>query len=296
MAGEVRMQRTIARPAEVSGFGFFGGLDVTLRFLPAGADHGIAFQRVDLTGTPPVAAVIDNAIDLPRRTAIEADGIRVEMIEHVMAALAGLQIDNCLVRLDTPEPPGSDGSCREFCEALLDAGLVEQDQPARVLAVRHAVTRTSADVQSDIRSRPHARRVEAITYQLDYGTRSPIKPQSLSFELDAAAFVNEIAFARTFVLDDEVASLRRMGFGRRVTSGDILVFNRDGVIDNQMRVPDECVRHKILDCIGDLALLGHRVDGHFTAWRSGHRLNREMVRELRRTHCDQSAGPKRNVA
>src|SRR4051812_32042999 len=117
-----RRQRTIARPASVTGVGFLTGASITLRFLPADDDFGIAFQRTDLAGTAPIPANLDYVVPRQRRTAISRQGARVEMVEHVMAALAGLQIDNCLVQLDGPEPPGCDGSSLDFIRALLEAG------------------------------------------------------------------------------------------------------------------------------------------------------------------------------
>ena len=295
MPGFGRMQRTIASPAEVSGFGFFGGADVTMRFLPAEPNSGIAFRRTDL-GAPPIPARIENVVTLPRRTGLEANGARVEMIEHAMAALAGLKIDNCLVELDAVEVPGMDGSCRDFCEAILAEGIVEQDQPAAILQLRHNDRTISDRGDSDIHSRPHVRRLQAVTYQLDYGRRSPIHPQIVSVELDPDTFVREVAYARTFVLEEEVEALKTMGFGQRVTAADLLVFNDEGVIDNQLRASDECARHKLLDCIGDFALIGCEIQGHCIAWRSGHRLNQEMVRTLQRSHHESLAALRQTAA
>ena len=125
----------------------------------------------------------------------------------------------------------------------------------------------------------------AITYQLDYGDRSPIPPQNLTIEITPESFVREIAFARTFVLESEVAALQAAGYGRRVTHQTLLVFDANGrVIDNELRAPDEPVRHKILDCIGDFALIGADLRGYFNAYRSGHRHNHDLVRRILLTH------------
>lgn len=278
------MQRTIGRPAETSGLGFFTGADVTLRFLPAPPGHGIAFRRVDLAGSEPVPALIDYAVPRERRTAIEHRGTTVEMIEHVMAALAGLQIDNCLIEIDAPEPPGGDGSALIFVEALQNAGTVEQDRPRRMLRIDAPLRVAAADGGSEIAARPLARSALVISCELDYGADSPVRPQTLSLEITPQSFVEETAFARTFVLESDVESLLDRGYGSRLSARDLLVFGEEGVIDNRLRAADECVRHKILDCLGDFALIGCDLAGHFSAHRSGHSLNRELVRRLRQAY------------
>ena len=127
---------------------------------------------------------------------------------------------------------------------------------------------------------PVFRRTLVISYELDYGPRSPIKPQLLTFEFSPEAFVTSLAFARTFILESEIAVLKGQGYGSRVTPADLLIFGASGVVGNQLRANDECVRHKILDCIGDFALLGCDVHGHFRAFRSGHNLNHEICRRV----------------
>ena len=280
VAGANRLQRTIRRPVDVSGVGFFNNADVSVRFLPAEPGHGIAFQRSDLTDSEPIAAVVGNTVAGHRRTVLQRADVFVEMIEHAMAALAGLQIDNCLVQVNGPELPGLDGSCLEFCQRLFDAGIDEQDEAVQPLVVRHQFRVVEDDGDSEIRVTPVVRPIEAITYQLDYGDRSPVPPQMLSVELTPDVFTKEIAFARTYVLESEVAALKARGYGQRVTAKDLLVFTDSGVLDNRLRAPDECVRHKILDCVGDFALAGSEVIGHFHAWRSGHHLNRRTIQRL----------------
>lgn len=287
--GTFRQQNTIAKPAEVRGFGMFAGADVSMRFLPADVDHGIAFLRTDVSDSSPIAATIDNLEPSHRRTVIASGGVRVEMIEHVMAALAGLQIDNCLIEIDSPEVPGLDGSCQEICDAILNAGIVAQDRPRKAVSVRVISHVKSDNCHAEIRIRPHVRRVEALTYHLDYGHRSPIPPQMFSTELTPESFVRDIAFARTFVMESEVERLKAAGYGQRVTAQNLLVYRDDGtIVDNQLRAPNECVRHKILDCIGDFALLGCDIYGHFSAWRSGHTLNHQAVSHLQGEVFDES--------
>jgi UDP-3-O-acyl-N-acetylglucosamine deacetylase len=302
-----RLQRTITHSVQALGVGFFIGRDVTIRFVPAPADHGIVFRRIDLPGSPTIPARIAFTVHRERRTAIERNGAVVEMTEHVLAALAGLHVDNCLVELDGPEPPGFDGSSLRFAEMLLSAGIIEQDAvrptlvagPCRVHQARdrsevvYHPTRpvhsaADRDWTQNASRNPPSRSDEdvrvtsalTITYRLDYGRRVSIPVQELTVSIRPETFLNELAFSRTFVLKEEADALRAAGYGARTTARDLLVFGPDGPIDNKLRTPDECVRHKILDCLGDFALLGCDFQGHFYADRSGHHLNREMVRQL----------------
>lgn len=279
-----RLQRTIGRASELKGVALFSGADVTMRFLPACPGHGIAFRRVDCPGSHSIPARLEYAVPRHRRTAIEHQGVVVELTEHVLAALAGLQIDNCLVQLDAPEPPCCDGSSVAFVDALLQAGIVEQDELRESFTVQSPVSVRDDNGDAEISAKPLSRRTLAITYHLDYGVRSPIVPQTLTVEISPETFLGELAFARTFVLESEIAALRERGYGQRTSTSDLLVFGQNGVIENQLRADDECVRHKILDCLGDFALLGCDLYGHFNAYRSGHHLNREMLRRLKASH------------
>ena len=292
----VRSQRTLRRPAEVTGVGFFTGEDVALRFLPAAENHGLAFQRVDLPGSKPIPARLESTISRDRRTSIARDGAVVELTEHVLAALAGLQVDNCLIEINAAEVPGCDGSSLAFAEALLAAGIVEQSAPRERLIVEHVVKTRAEDCGSEIVVKPLSRPALALSYLLDYGPRSPIPAQTLTVEITPESFMEELAWARTFVLESEVQALQAQGYGKRTTAKDLLVFGPHGPIDNAVRASDECVRHKILDCLGDFALLGCDLQGHFAAYRSGHRLNREAARRVGLAHGTGEQGEKRRVA
>lgn len=277
-----RPQRTIDRPATCQGFGFLTGADVTLSFLPADENTGIRFQRIDQAGGKPVLACLDNVVPRQRRTAISNGESTIELVEHVMAALAGLQIDNCLVQLNAPEPPGADGSCLPFVQTLLEAGICQQTALRPIHVVHSEAQTDSTDDGAEICVGPVFRRTLVVSYELDYGPRSPIKPQLFTYEFTPETFVTTIAFARTFILESEVAALKAMGYGSRVTEKDLLIFGPDGVIGNQLRAPDECVRHKILDCIGDFALLGCDIHGHFRAYRSGHNHNHAICQLIQK--------------
>ncbi|MCA9078783.1 MAG: UDP-3-O-acyl-N-acetylglucosamine deacetylase [Planctomycetaceae bacterium] len=279
----MRHQRTIARPTTVTGIGLFGGADVTLRFLPAPENHGIAFQRIDVCGANVIPALIDYAIKQPRRTAIAHQGVTVATIEHVMAALVGLLVDNCLVQLDALEPPAGDGSAQLFADALTEAGIVEQTAPRHCLTITNKAMVFSLEGHENIHAEPSNSGQYTLTYDLDY-SHPHISPQSASTEVNPQSFLDAVAFARTFVLEEEVTALQAQGFGLRMTPQNLLVFGPDGPIDNRMHTSDECARHKLLDCIGDLALIGCDLRGNIHASRSGHHHNRQLVRDLLIAH------------
>jgi UDP-3-O-[3-hydroxymyristoyl] N-acetylglucosamine deacetylase len=275
----VRNQRTIRKETTARGIGFLTGADVTLRFLPAPENHGVVFQRVDLNDQPRVPATHEFLVPRQRRTGISGNGATVELVEHVMSALAGLQVDNCLIQLDAPETPGFDGSCMAVVDALLIADFEEQSASKPILRVSQPL-HVAAEDGSMIDARPFGREGLTITYLLDYGPDSSIPAQSYTVNVTPETFVNEIAFARTFILDSEIASLKALGYGSKTTASDLLVFTADGVLDNELKAADECARHKLLDCIGDFALTGCDVQGYFNAWRTGHQTNHELMRQL----------------
>jgi UDP-3-O-[3-hydroxymyristoyl] N-acetylglucosamine deacetylase/3-hydroxyacyl-[acyl-carrier-protein] dehydratase len=274
-----RRQRTIARPAEVRGVGFFHGADVTVRFHPAEPDAGIVFQRVDLPGRPRIPARLDSVVPSQRRTTIRRGDAGVEMIEHVMAALAGLQVDNAVVEIDADECPGCDGSSRLFVEALDRAGIVEQERMRPALVVEEPMSIREGDAVLAVHP-PGPAGGLTLSYHLDYGRGAAIPAQSYCVGLSADSFRDEIAASRTFLLEAEASALRAAGIGARTTAADLLLFGRDGVIGNALRYPDECARHKVLDMVGDLALLGADLHGFVVAYRSGHQTNAALGRRL----------------
>lgn len=279
----MRRQRTIAKPATLTGIGLFGSADVTLRFLPAPENHGIAFRRIDVDAGVSIPALVDFVVDRPRRTALSRGGVTVETIEHVMAALYGLQIDNCLVELDAAEPPVGDGSSQIFVDALVEAGLVEQAALRPRLVITNKVHLFEMDQSAEIMATPAGDGRFNVFYELDY-SHPYIPAQSATCAITPDSFADTIAFARTFVLDGEVAALQAQGYGLRMTPQNLLVFGPDGPVDNKLHVDDECARHKLLDCIGDLALTGCDIVGNITARRTGHRHNHEVAHDLLITH------------
>ena len=279
-----RSQQSIARPGEVSGIGFLPGADVRLRFLQAPPHAALSFVRTDLTERVEIPARVEFTAPRSRRTALEWKGVNIEMIEHVMAALAGLRVDNCVVEIDATEPPGCDGSSLAFVECLLEAGIVDQGESRPMLTIQQSVVAGSPDGSKQVDARRGFGTGLIISYDLDYGPDSPIPAQSRTVEITPETFIRELAFARTFVLEAEAQALRAMGYGRRTTARDLLIYGAKGVIDNELRAADECVRHKLLDCVGDFALIGCDLSGRIDAFRSGHRLNAEIVQRLKLAH------------
>jgi UDP-3-O-acyl-N-acetylglucosamine deacetylase len=200
------------------------------------------------------------------------------MIEHIMAALAGMKIDNCEVWINEPELPGLDGSALPFVEALVRAGIEELPARRNCLVVRTVMRH--GDAESWIEARPAPLGGLTLSYDLDYGPHSPIPHQSVCLATDSRTFREQLAPSRTFMLQHEADELMAQGWGTRVTPRDLLVFGPSGPIENELRFPDECARHKALDMLGDLALCGCDLVAHVVAHRSGHRLNAELAQAL----------------
>jgi UDP-3-O-[3-hydroxymyristoyl] N-acetylglucosamine deacetylase len=273
-----RPQQTIAGRASVVGFGYWSGKDVRIEFRPAPIGSGVTFVRSDIGSHARIPASIGNQVDSPRRTNLRCGGITVEMVEHVLAALAGLQVDNCEVWTDQPEMPGCDGSAASFVDAILRARIVEQGAPASRIDITETVR--VSEGESWIEAQPADDEQLHIEFQLNYPTAPVIGRQVARATVTPETFRRELSTCRTFVLEHEVEQFKRQGLGLRVTSRDLLVFSEIGPLDNRLRFPNECARHKSLDVLGDLALAGCRVSGRVIAHRSGHRLHAALTRQL----------------
>lgn len=278
-----RPQRTLLHPATVQGIGVLTGNKVRLRFLPASVSTGIVFLRTDLPGRPRIPAHIGNVTGTARRTTLGHAPVQVMLVEHVLSALAGLRVDNCIIEIDSVEPPGLDGSCLAFARALLAAGIHNQSANRGVWSVTEPVTVSAGKATltlhpPDSLDRPEFR----LTYFLDYGPNCSIGRQCYTRSVTPGIFLSEIAPCRTFLLEAEVAEIRRQGYGACATTADVLLFGPHGPIDNRLRFANEPARHKTLDMIGDLSLLGADLCGHLIACRSGHPLNVELARVLNR--------------
>jgi len=275
----MELQQTITKPAEVDGRGLFGGAHCHVRFLPAPANHGLVFVRRDLGGAA-VPATIDNVHKLPRRSALKVGDAVVEVTEHVMSAAAGLHIDNLTIELDAPELPALDGSAMPFLESMLAAGLTESDAPRRVLKINKPIALKHDD--ATLCALPSDTDGLEVIYHLDYSATRSIGRQMYDFSLLNGNYAKEIAAARTFCLESEARALQDAGLGVHLTTDDMLVIGDDGPVNGDVfRYPNEPVRHKILDLIGDLYLLGAPIQGRIIAYKSGHTLNHMLVRRLR---------------
>lgn len=275
----VPMQQTIADRATVAGFGYWSGKDVRIEFRPAPVDAGITFHRSDLPSDTPIKASVEYREEVPRRTNLRFGGTCVEMTEHVLAALAGLGIDNCEVWTTAPEMPGCDGSALPFVDALLRVGIRRQNAPARQIRILKTIRVAEGDAW--IEAHPTEDGALHVEFQLNYPNHPVIGRQTVRVAVTPDRFRSELASSRTFLLRDEADALLANGLGKRVTTTDLLMFDDNGPIGNRLRFPNECARHKALDLIGDLALCGGRIVGRIVAHRSGHRLHAELTRRLR---------------
>lgn len=274
----VRMQRTICQPVAVQGIGYWSGRPVKVEFRPAPADSGITFVRDDLGPAARVPARAEYRINVPRRTNLNCQGVQVDMVEHILATLAGLQIDNCDVGVDQVEMPGCDGSALEFVKAIASVSNIEQSREVSRLEITETVRHTFGDTW--IEARPSHTGDYTVQFELDYPSDPVIGHQMAHFAVTPDEFRREIAPCRTFVLQREAEDLVRRGLGTQVTPHDLLVFDSCGPVDNQLRFTNECARHKLLDVIGDMALTGCEIVGQIVAYRSGHRLHAALAEEL----------------
>ena len=279
MSELVRMQHTLAKPAIVEGFGFWSGQDIRVEFHPAKAGTGLNFVRIDLPNQPIVPVSPDYHFIKPRQTSLTHGNAQVDMIEHVVAALFGLQIDNCEIRINSAEMPGIDGSSQVFVAALLKAGIITQ--PAtRAKRVVYKTVRVGDD-RSWIEAKPSYTGATKFVYHLDFGDDNPIERQSYRFIFSPENFILQLMSCRTFLTKSEADQLLAMGLCSRVSPQNVLVFGEDRKpIDNTLLFPDECARHKVLDMLGDFSLGGCDWVGEFVAYRSGHHMNVECVRAL----------------
>ncbi len=269
-------QRTVKAPVACVGVGLHTGSKVTLRLMPARAETGIVFVRTDLPGQPEMKARAQAVVDTELATTLGSTAMRVHTVEHVLAALAGLGIDNVRVELDGPEVPIMDGSAAPFIAMIKEAGVREQDTPKRFIVIKRAVTVTDGD--------KHATLAPGRGFRIDctIDFKHPlISDQAVSIGFTDRTFVREVSGARTFGFLRDVEKLKAMGLARGGSLDNAIVVDDFSILNPEgLRFPDEFVRHKVLDAIGDIALLGLPVIGHLTAYKSGHRLNHALVTKV----------------
>ena len=296
-------QHTIKEPVTLSGVGLHTGVDVQMTFLPARPNHGIKFQRVDLDGEPIVDADVDNVVDLSRGTTIEQNGARVNTVEHTMAALVGLEIDNILIQLDGPEPPIMDGSSRMFIDALEGVGTEEQNALRNFFTVPESIFYRDASRDVEIAALPLDD--YRVTVMIDY--KSPVLGSQHASITDISQFKKEIASARTFCFLHELEMLYKNNLikggdldnaivvvDRVVEEGELdylaklfnkpkVVVKEEGILNNvELRHSNEPARHKLLDVMGDLALAGRPLKAQILAARPGHAANVAFAKKIKR--------------
>jgi len=303
----IELQRTIVNPVSLSGIGLHTGTECTMTFKPAPINSGIKFVRVDLGGNPEIPAIADNVVDVSRGTTIGIGEAKVHTVEHVLAAIAGLQIDNIFVELDGIEPPVIDGSSLPYVKALQQAGIVEQDAPKDYLIIEETVAYSDESRQVDIVALPLDK--YRLTVMVDYQNPALGSQHTGLFDMDKE-FVNEFASARTFCFLSEVEALADQGLikggdldnavvivdhkldqdqldelGKRIGLKNNFVLGDDGILNNKkLRFRNEPVRHKLLDLIGDLALIGVPIKAQILAARPGHKANVEFAKQIRKLY------------
>jgi len=274
----LKLQKTISSEIRLTGRGLFTAEPVKLILRPSDADTGIVFIRTDQSEPVRIPATIANVAERDRRTALKKGAVSIETPEHCLAALSAFEIDNLIIEIDGPELPGFDGSSDEYSKALRKAGITEQQVPRKDLAITEPITIIDGD--KSIYALPYDSDELNITYDLDYTEHTGIGRQLYSCQLSTAFFERHLSTARTFSLEAEARQMQAHGIGTHLTPRDILVINSDGPIKNSFRFSDECVRHKVVDLIGDLKLLGRPVTGRIVAYKSGHYLNRQLAVKL----------------
>ncbi len=274
----MKPQKTIKSEAKVSGKGLFSGKDAKVIFRPGQVDTGIVFVRTDLDEPVTIPALAENIAERDRRSALKNGPVTIDTPEHCLAAISALEIDNLEIEIDGGELPGLDGSSDEFFKALSKAGLVEQQGSRKELIITEPVSITDGDCS--IYALPYESDCLNITYDLDYTQHTGIGRQLYSCSLSTAYFGRELSTARTFCLEAEARQMQAHGIGAHLTPKEILVIDSDGPIKNSFRFSDECVRHKIVDLIGDLMLVGRPIIGRVVAYKSGHALNQKLARRL----------------
>lgn len=274
----MKLQKTIKSKGSISGRGLFGGKEAKVVFHPAPEDSGVVFIRTDLPERVRIKAVAPNVAHRSRRTTLKRGSVSIETVEHCLAVVMALEVDNLIVEVDGPELPAPDCSSAEYFRVLKGLGLVEQQAARMEFVIKEPIGITEGD--ASIYALPYTDGELNITYDLDYGGHTGIGRQIFSCRLTQEGFEKNLASARTFLLEAEAKQFQARGIGTHLGPRDILVIDSDGPIKNSYRFDNECVRHKVVDLIGDLALIGRPVRGRIVAYKSGHSLNQQLVGKL----------------
>ncbi len=267
-------QRTIRRAISCAGIGLHSGNKVTLSLKPATADSGIRFRRSDLGGLE-VTAAAEHVGGVTLATGLTRDAVRVDTVEHLLAALVSLGIDNVVVELNSPEVPIMDGSAAPFIYLIQEAGVKPLTSPRRYLKVLRPMSLTRGDKRIAVYPSDHFK----VTYSIAYD-HPLLRHQSRTIRWSEEIFVEEIAPARTFTFLNDVERLRQQGLALGGSLENAVVIGDTGILNNALRFDDEFVRHKILDVIGDMALIGYPMIGHLVAHKGGHALHTAFAAQI----------------
>ncbi len=269
-------QRTIGKEISYSGIGLHTGNITSVNFKPAPANSGIKFVRSDLAGRPEIAANFSNVLGVVRGTSIGVGEVQIHTVEHLMAAICGLGIDNLIIEINANEPPVADGSCRPFIDILEKAGVVEQDAQRNYFVVDSPINYSLNNVELIALPDDKFR----ISYTIEYN-HPLVSVQFASFEITPEIFKKEISSARTYCFDYEIEMLKKKGLGKGGSLDNAIVIGEKNIHNKEaLRYPNEFVRHKILDLIGDLYLLGCPLKAHIIAVRSGHGHNINFAKQV----------------
>jgi len=271
-------QQTIATSISVEGIGVHSGASAVLNLLPAEAGTGVRFRRTDLEGKPEIPVDLDHVCGMELGTSLGEGEARVMTVEHVMAALSARGIDNVVLELSGPEPPILDGSFQGYLEVLDRAGVVEQDAPRRVLEISEPVTVKLESGEFYVAAPGDGLRISA-TIEFEHAS---IGRQFGTFFFGEESFIEEIAPARTFGFKADADALHERGLAQGASLENTVVLDENGVMNADLRFPDEFLRHKVGDMVGDLALLGADLNVHIVAERPSHRGNVELARALKK--------------
>ena len=267
-------QRTLRRPISCVGIGLHCGDKVTLSLKPAAAHSGIRFRRTDL-GDYEVPATVSHLAGIQLATGLARNDVSVETVEHLLSALVGMGVDNVLIELNSREVPIMDGSAAPFVYLIQEAGVKRLDAPRQYLKILRPIAMSRGDKRIALYPSDHFK----VTYSISYD-HPLLRHQSLTVRITEETFIEDIAPARTFTFLKDVEMLRQNGLALGGSLENAIVLGETGVLNNALRFEDEFVRHKILDALGDLALVGRPVIGHLVAHRAGHALHTEFAARI----------------
>ncbi len=295
-------QRTIKKPVSLTGRGLHSGIDVQISFKPAPENHGFKFIRTDIEGSPVINALAENVVDTSRGTTLEQNGVRIATIEHVLAAFSGLEIDNALIEVKGPEAPIMGGSSKRFVDAILEAGIQEQNKERDYFRITEKIAFSDEENGVDLMVYPD----DHLSYNVLIDYNSKILGNQYAILNEVSDFAEEVSACRTFVFFHELETLAKQGL---IKGGDLdnaiiimdrvvdqsevdrvadlfnkphIKVNSEGILNNiKLRYPNEPARHKLLDIMGDIALVGQPIIGKVVATRPGHHANTELAKKIR---------------